>query len=132
VHLCQKVPFVLAYFQASAAPRPENSHSDEKDTLFGLNTQITIYFLDFNDFFLFCRYQKRSKFFKQLLIVILLGSFSQFFYGLELICTSTLASRANSSLIRKSSLMTVEPRLLRTLGENKMNFLKNEIRLPKY
>jgi hypothetical protein len=25
VHLCQKVPFVLTYFQASAAPRPENS-----------------------------------------------------------------------------------------------------------
>jgi hypothetical protein len=28
--------------RASAAPRPENSDSDEKDTLFGLNTQITI------------------------------------------------------------------------------------------
>jgi hypothetical protein len=42
VHLCQKVPFVLACFQASAAPRPENSDSDEKDALFGLDTQITI------------------------------------------------------------------------------------------
>jgi hypothetical protein len=31
-----------AYFQASAAPRPENSISDEKDALFGLDTQITI------------------------------------------------------------------------------------------
>jgi hypothetical protein len=40
VHLCQKVPFVLACFQASAAPRPENS--DKKDALFGLDTQITI------------------------------------------------------------------------------------------
>jgi hypothetical protein len=38
----QKVPFVLACFQASAAPRPENSNSDEKDALFGLDTQITI------------------------------------------------------------------------------------------
>jgi hypothetical protein len=38
----QKVPFVLACFQASAAPRPENSDSDEKDVLFGLDTQITI------------------------------------------------------------------------------------------
>jgi hypothetical protein len=25
-----------------AAPRPENSHSDENDALFGLDTQITI------------------------------------------------------------------------------------------
>jgi hypothetical protein len=40
MHLCQKVPFVLACFQASATPRPENS--DEKDALFGLDTQITI------------------------------------------------------------------------------------------
>jgi hypothetical protein len=31
VHLCQKMPFVLACFDASAAPRPENSDSDEKD-----------------------------------------------------------------------------------------------------
>jgi hypothetical protein len=30
----QKVPFVLACFQSSAAPRPENSNSDEKDALF--------------------------------------------------------------------------------------------------
>jgi hypothetical protein len=42
VHLCQKGPFVLACFQASAAPRPENTDSVEKDALFGLNTQITI------------------------------------------------------------------------------------------
>jgi hypothetical protein len=42
VHLGQKVPFVFACFQASAAPRPENSDSDEKDALFGLDTQITI------------------------------------------------------------------------------------------
>jgi hypothetical protein len=42
VHLCQKVPFVVACFQVSAAPRPENSDSDEKDALFGLGTQITI------------------------------------------------------------------------------------------
>jgi hypothetical protein len=33
---------VLAYFQASAAPRLENPDSDEKDALFGLDTQITI------------------------------------------------------------------------------------------
>jgi hypothetical protein len=32
---------VLAWFQASAVPRPENSNSDEKDALFGLDTQIT-------------------------------------------------------------------------------------------
>jgi hypothetical protein len=38
----QKVPFVLTCFQASAAPRPENSDSDEKDVLFGFDTQITI------------------------------------------------------------------------------------------
>jgi hypothetical protein len=42
VHLFQKVPFVFACFQASAAPRPENSDSDEKDALFGLDTQIII------------------------------------------------------------------------------------------
>jgi hypothetical protein len=40
------VPFVLDCFQASAAPRPENSDSDEKDALFGRDTQITI--LDLN------------------------------------------------------------------------------------
>jgi hypothetical protein len=40
--LWQKVPFILACFQASAAPRPENSDSDEKDALFALDTQITI------------------------------------------------------------------------------------------
>jgi hypothetical protein len=42
MHLCQNVPFVLACFQASAAPRPENSDSEEKDALFGFDTQITI------------------------------------------------------------------------------------------
>jgi hypothetical protein len=42
VHLGQKVPFDLPCFQASAAPRPENSNSDEKDALYGLDTQITI------------------------------------------------------------------------------------------
>jgi hypothetical protein len=34
--------FVLACFQASAAPRPENSDLDEKDALFGFDTQVTI------------------------------------------------------------------------------------------
>jgi hypothetical protein len=43
VHHCQKVPFVLACFQASAAPRPDNSDSDEKGALFGFDTQITIF-----------------------------------------------------------------------------------------
>jgi hypothetical protein len=42
VHRYQKVPFVLAHFQASAAPRPENSESDGKDAPFGLDTQIII------------------------------------------------------------------------------------------
>jgi hypothetical protein len=42
VHLCQKLPFVLACLKTSAAPWPENSDSDEKDVLFGLDTQITI------------------------------------------------------------------------------------------
>jgi hypothetical protein len=36
VYLCQKVSFVLACFQASAAPRPENPVSEEKDALFAL------------------------------------------------------------------------------------------------
>jgi hypothetical protein len=36
------VPFVLACFQVSAAPRLENPDSDEIDALFGLDTQITI------------------------------------------------------------------------------------------
>jgi hypothetical protein len=35
----QKVPFVLTRFQASVAPRPENSDWDEKDAL---DIQITI------------------------------------------------------------------------------------------
>jgi hypothetical protein len=39
------MPFVLAYFQASATPRPENSNSDEKVALFILDTQLTTYFL---------------------------------------------------------------------------------------
>jgi hypothetical protein len=39
----QKLSFVLACFQASAAPRPENSDSDQKDALFGLDTQMTIF-----------------------------------------------------------------------------------------
>jgi hypothetical protein len=42
VHLCQKVPFVHACFQTSAAPRRKNSDLDEKNALFGLHTQITI------------------------------------------------------------------------------------------
>jgi hypothetical protein len=42
VHLGQKVPFVLACFQASAVPRSKNLDSDEKDALFGLDTQIAI------------------------------------------------------------------------------------------
>jgi hypothetical protein len=37
-----KKSFVLACVQASAAPRPENPDSDEKDALFGLDTQIII------------------------------------------------------------------------------------------
>jgi hypothetical protein len=40
LHLYQKVPFVHACFQASAAPRPDNSN--EKDALFSLDTRITI------------------------------------------------------------------------------------------
>jgi hypothetical protein len=41
VHLCQKVPFDLACFQTSAAPRPEHSDPQGKDELFDLDTQIT-------------------------------------------------------------------------------------------
>jgi hypothetical protein len=42
--MCQKVSFVLACFEASAAPRPENPNSDEKDALFGtLNFSGTNY-----------------------------------------------------------------------------------------
>jgi hypothetical protein len=44
VHLCQKVPFVLACFQTSAAPRPENLDSDEKDALFGFDSQLLLLF----------------------------------------------------------------------------------------
>jgi hypothetical protein len=39
---CQKASSVLACFQTSAAPRPENSDSDKEDALFGLDTEITI------------------------------------------------------------------------------------------
>jgi hypothetical protein len=42
VHFGQKVPFVLACFQVSVPPRLENPDSDEKDALFGIDTQITI------------------------------------------------------------------------------------------
>jgi hypothetical protein len=42
MHLYQKVPFVLACFQASAAPRLENPDSDEKDALFGLDTLCSL------------------------------------------------------------------------------------------
>jgi hypothetical protein len=38
--LAKKVPFVVACFEASAAPRPENLDSDKKDSLFGLGTQV--------------------------------------------------------------------------------------------
>jgi hypothetical protein len=41
-------PFVFACFQASAAPRRENPNSDKKDALFGLDTQITIFYFFFN------------------------------------------------------------------------------------
>jgi hypothetical protein len=40
--LSQKVPFLLACFEASAAPRTENPNSNEKNALFALDTQITI------------------------------------------------------------------------------------------
>jgi hypothetical protein len=46
--MCQKVSFVLACFEASAAPRPENPNSDEKDALFGLDTQMTIFVFYFS------------------------------------------------------------------------------------
>jgi hypothetical protein len=46
------LPFVLASFQASATPRPENSDSDEKDALFGLDTQITILLIQILQFFI--------------------------------------------------------------------------------
>jgi hypothetical protein len=38
----KKVSFVVACFQASAAPRPENPDTEEKDALFGRDTQINI------------------------------------------------------------------------------------------
>jgi hypothetical protein len=40
--LLPKSAFYPRPFQASAAPRPENSDSGEKGALFGLDTQITI------------------------------------------------------------------------------------------
>jgi hypothetical protein len=40
--VAKKIPFILACFQASYAPRPENSNSNEKDALFGLGRQINI------------------------------------------------------------------------------------------
>jgi hypothetical protein len=43
VDLDQKVPFILACFQVPAAPRLEDTDSDEKYALFGLDTQITIF-----------------------------------------------------------------------------------------
>jgi hypothetical protein len=51
----QKVPFVLTYFQASDALRPENSDSDGNDALFGVDTQITI--LQEKDFGLLTSYK---------------------------------------------------------------------------
>jgi hypothetical protein len=47
VRLCQKMPFVLACFEASAAPRREKSDKGEKDALFRLHTQITVTSLSF-------------------------------------------------------------------------------------
>jgi hypothetical protein len=61
VHLCQKVSFVFASFQASAAPRPEISDSDEKDALFARDTQITTYRVILNE----------SDFFHRLVILLL-------------------------------------------------------------
>jgi hypothetical protein len=44
MHLCQKVPFDLACFQASAAPRLENPDSDKKDALTNnLISQYTVW-----------------------------------------------------------------------------------------
>jgi hypothetical protein len=40
--LSQKVPFLLACFEASAAPWTENPNSNEKNALFAFDTQITI------------------------------------------------------------------------------------------
>jgi hypothetical protein len=38
-----KNAFCPRLFQASAAPRPENSDSKKKDALFGFDTKITIF-----------------------------------------------------------------------------------------
>jgi hypothetical protein len=46
------LPFVLGCFQVLAPPRLENLDSEEKDALFGLDTQITTYFHKNQDFFL--------------------------------------------------------------------------------
>jgi hypothetical protein len=42
--------FALSCFQASASPRPENSDSDKRNALFGLDAQITIYLFIVEDF----------------------------------------------------------------------------------
>jgi hypothetical protein len=52
VHLCQKLPFVHACFQTSAAPPPENSESDEKG--------CTFWALFTNNYFLFESLSLRS------------------------------------------------------------------------
>jgi hypothetical protein len=54
VHLCQKVSYRPRLFQASAAPRPKNSDSDEKDALFVLDTQYILLFDKFYCFLWFC------------------------------------------------------------------------------
>jgi hypothetical protein len=41
VHLSKKSAFCCHLLEASAAPRPKNSDLNEKDALFGLDTQIT-------------------------------------------------------------------------------------------
>jgi hypothetical protein len=40
--MCTTAKSALACFETSVAPRPKNSHSDKKDALFRLDTQITI------------------------------------------------------------------------------------------
>jgi hypothetical protein len=42
MHLCQKVPFVLAFFKPRLRLGQKISDPDEKYALFGLDTQITI------------------------------------------------------------------------------------------
>jgi hypothetical protein len=62
VHLDQKVPFVLACFQVSAAPPLEKPDSDEKDALFGLDTQITISFLHRQDWLSILKNKNKTNF----------------------------------------------------------------------